>query len=130
MKKLASYRDAPSAYITASLLQSHDIPSQVVDEHLVGVQWLYSNAIGGVKVLVNDEDLDRASEIIFDDLRGDLVELGFETCPSCGSADIRRSRLRQIVGSLGLLIGFPIVAWSNRWRCQSCGETLSARADA
>ncbi len=45
-------------------LQREDIPAWVVDDAFAGWFWNYSNAVGGVKVLVREEDVPRAREIL------------------------------------------------------------------
>ena len=54
---LRSYRDLVDAELARAKLESEGIRSFAFDQHIVGVQWLYSFAIGGVKVKVDEADL-------------------------------------------------------------------------
>jgi hypothetical protein len=45
-------------------LESEGIPVFLFDEFTIAMDWLLSNAIGGVKVQVSDYDLERAREIL------------------------------------------------------------------
>ena len=45
-------------------LQREAVPAWIVDDAFAGWFWTYSNAIGGVKVLVREEDAARAREIL------------------------------------------------------------------
>lgn len=57
---LATFDSAPEAHIVKGLLESAGIPSFIHNEYLVGVQWLYSTAVGGVQVQVLEKDLETA----------------------------------------------------------------------
>lgn len=52
------------AYFVKSVLEGDGIEVMVPDEHLLGAQPLYANAIGGARVLVHSADLQRAIEIL------------------------------------------------------------------
>jgi hypothetical protein len=60
MKMLASFSKAEDAHLLRARLEGSGIAAYVRDEHMVTADWLYSNAIGGVKVDVADEDFDTA----------------------------------------------------------------------
>ena len=51
------------AYLLRARLEGSGITAYVRDENLVTLDWLYSNAVGGVKVDVMDEDYERALEV-------------------------------------------------------------------
>lgn len=52
------------ALFVKSLLESEGIAVLIPDEHTVGVHSLLANAIGGIRVLVREEDQERAAEIL------------------------------------------------------------------
>ena len=52
------------AYFVKSVLESEGIETLIPDEHLLGVQPLYANAVGGARVLVRSDDLQHAHEIL------------------------------------------------------------------
>lgn len=52
------------ALFLQSVLDAAGIEAAIPDEHTLGVQPLYSNALGGARLLVRAEDLERASEIL------------------------------------------------------------------
>ena len=52
------------ALFLQSVLDAAGIDATIPDEHTLGVQPLYSNALGGVRLLVRAEDLERASEVL------------------------------------------------------------------
>jgi hypothetical protein len=64
MKTLASFSQPMGAHLLRARLESNGIASYIRDENMIAVDWMLSNAIGGVKVDVADEDYERALEMI------------------------------------------------------------------
>jgi hypothetical protein len=128
---LRSYRDPIDAELDKAGLDAAGIPSVVLDASLVGVNWLYSNALGGVKLKVDEADLDLAREIVdqtdisaLTDVRESQLPPGDgDICPSCGSSNVNRSRLLRSAAALSLALGFPLIAWRKRWICSDCGHS-------
>lgn len=58
------YLFLPDAQIAKSILDSAGIESFLADENLVRMDWLYSNLIGGIKLLVRDEDAETATKLL------------------------------------------------------------------
>lgn len=52
------------AQFLTSVLESAGIPSMIPDQYTLGVQPLYAPALGGVRILVHAEDLERARELL------------------------------------------------------------------
>ncbi|MDB6128162.1 MAG: phosphoenolpyruvate synthase, partial [Verrucomicrobia bacterium] len=64
MQTLASFSQPIGAHLLRARLEGSGIASYVRDENMVAVDWLYSNALGGVKVDVADEDYERALQVM------------------------------------------------------------------
>ncbi len=67
------------AHLDRSRLESEGIDAFVADEYTVNMQWMLSNAIGGVRLQVQEDDLYRARQILAEDRSGlidDLPETG------------------------------------------------------
>jgi len=47
-----------------SVLEAEGIDVQIPDEHTVGINPGYTNMLGGVRVLVHSDQLDRANEVL------------------------------------------------------------------
>jgi hypothetical protein len=60
MTTIARFQVPEDAYLLRAYLDSQGIRSFVFDEHVVQLFWHYSNAIGGVRVVVDDADLEEA----------------------------------------------------------------------
>lgn len=59
------------AYLIQSLLKSKNIEAEILDDTTVSVMPLYSVAIGGVKVAVDEKDKEEALNIIEEDYSSD-----------------------------------------------------------
>jgi hypothetical protein len=61
---VASTSHTYEAHLIKSKLESEGIPAFIKDEHVVTANWLYSLAVGGVKIQVAQRDVERAKEIL------------------------------------------------------------------
>jgi hypothetical protein len=60
------------AHIAMGRLQAEGINCWLADQHLVQTDWLYSPAVGGIKLQVDDEFADEARKILDTDYSGDM----------------------------------------------------------
>jgi hypothetical protein len=125
------------AHLIRCRLEADGVDAFVVDEHIVSLQWLYSPAVGGVKVQVHARDAERARAIldaeparrshsarfVTDDLRA-------PRCPDCGSLDIETRFSRRVTFASSLLLGFPLPWAKRRSRCRCCGALWRAQPDS
>lgn len=58
------FRDLPDAEMAQSVLRSAGIDSFLADQNTIRLHWFWSNAIGGVKVVVRAEDEADARELL------------------------------------------------------------------
>ena len=66
---IATFSFPPEAYIFKMKLESQGIQSYIEDEYVVTMMWLYSLAVGGVKLKVRESDESLAIEIISQETR-------------------------------------------------------------
>jgi hypothetical protein len=66
------------AQIAKSKLEAMGIPAFVADEHTINMDWLYSNAMGGVRLQVLQEQAAAAIELLKED-NSQAVEAEFAT---------------------------------------------------
>jgi hypothetical protein len=64
MVVVSAFTSVHEAHLAQSVLQAAGIEATVADEHLVSMYWLYSNAIGGVKVLVPEAQAQDARDVL------------------------------------------------------------------
>lgn len=58
------YRDMPAASIAKSILDSAGVECYLADDNLIRMDWLISNGIGGIKLLVREEDAEVARNLL------------------------------------------------------------------
>ena len=78
------------SYIPASLmmqrLEAEGIKAYLQDEHTLTLGPMLTNALGGIKLMVYKEQLDRAT-VLVNGYESDYLKAG--TCPKCGSHNIQ-----------------------------------------
>lgn len=126
---VARYTEVWEAHILRARLEAEGVIAIVADQHLIGANWFYSNALGGVRVQVPVSQLDTARQVLSALERGDyaLAEEPAETppalaCPRCGGADIEphtAARKLAFISLWLLQIPLPFSRWKNR--CRDCG---------
>ena len=61
---IRTFRDVPEAYLAKSILDSAEIECFLFDANIVWTDWFWSNAVGGVKLRVREEDADAAVAVL------------------------------------------------------------------
>ena len=126
MRTVASFPEPSAAYIARALLEAVGIPAEVADEHTVGAFWLYSQAVGGVKLRVPPECFEEARSLLAEDRSALLSAAGLEpeehACPRCGASEVVQPRAHRWSAILSWVFGLPLVFWSRSLRCAGCGN--------
>ena len=123
MKTIATFSKPEEAHLFRTRLEAAGIPAFVQDEHIVQMDWLYSNAIGGVRVQIGDQDMDAARQFLAADNQSLSVDATEAFCPVCASPEIKPYDLPRRFAFLTLLLfGFPLLLSRRRWRCTTCGN--------
>ena len=109
------------AHLFRISLESEDIDCYLFDEEIVSVNPLYSNAVGGIKAKVREEDVERTLSFL-KSIENDTIP----KCPSCGSTDIfkdysTKKALPHWIASLFslLTVTYPITGKMVN-TCRSC----------
>ncbi|MEZ9303656.1 phosphoenolpyruvate synthase [Vibrio breoganii] len=113
------------AHIAKANLESAGIESFIADEYTINMQWLYSNAIGGVRLMVNEADEAEAINILQADFSEalDETEVCEDTCPHCGGVElVPHTKGKQPAFLVFILLGFPLFFYRQGYKCNSCGE--------
>ena len=129
-KTVATYATVGEAEAALSALDAAGIEAFVADENTISVDWMYSQAIGGVKVLVNEEDLDEAREVLASTAEPEEANPVTEAevrCPRCGSNEFyrvewRRLRAITLLGCFVAVIVVPLWLVLPKWKCDQCGR--------
>jgi hypothetical protein len=125
---LRQFRDIPEALLAKGMLESAGIKCVLADGNLVRMDWLLSNAIGGIRLQVDKEDFEAARAILDEPIPAELneAELGEPyaqpRCPRCYSLDIGFEKIDRFwTYGLWLLLSFPVRVKKNNWKCYTCG---------
>ncbi|MDG1397010.1 MAG: DUF2007 domain-containing protein [Polaribacter sp.] len=93
---LTVFEYSTEAYVTKSKLDSEGVKTMLMDETTIDSDPLISGAIGGVKLFVHNNDLEKASEIYNDIRTYQKDEDGKDIfCPKCKSNRILVSPLHR-----------------------------------
>ncbi len=121
-KQIASYDNYMLANMTMGLLTENGIKCQMKDEHIVTIDPLLNPAVGGIKLLVEENDFDRAVALMKeaeDDYLKDIA------CPRCKSHSLvveeKSNNPTDFWKRLGnqILYGQPST-YSKGYRCTAC----------
>jgi len=127
MKTIGTFSKPEEAHLFRTRLESAGIPAFVHYEHIIQMDWRYSNAIGGVHVRIAAEDLLDAQEFLAADtgLKGDLSDVA---CPGCGSFKTSPVESPRRIAYFSILC--PLLFWlwppllfilrRRYWHCASC----------
>ena len=124
---LRSYSTPIEAHLARGHLETEGVPCFLRDEHTIGMNWLYSNLLGGVRLCVPESELDRAREILAGKLFAE--EPKELTCPECGSSRVQdlSQRKKWALFSVALL-HIPLPFARKNYLCANCGHSFRMRA--
>jgi hypothetical protein len=124
MKTIATFSTVTEAQLALSRLESAGVEAVMRDEFMVTNDWLSSNAVGGVKIDVIEEDATVAREI----LGLPAQAQGLIHCPFCGSSD---TYVRVLSGfaALCLLLKLPLPLKRATIDCRACGQKHTVPLD-
>ena len=143
---VANFSHPTEADPVVAWLESEGIECFVTNEHTVTMNWLYSNAIGGVGVQVRAADVERANELLQVALNPDSIgvvlnplAVGAEPtpsdseidqgsdatseirCPQCGSENVYYEKFsRRLVFASWALLTVPLPFFRKKWKCREC----------
>lgn len=126
MITVASFSFPYEAQLAKAKLESEGIPAFVLDEHTINMQWLYSNAMGGVRVQVPNPYLEQASKILSKDYSQALVQekgIDLPTCLECGSENVEPIiKGKKMAFVVFLFFNFPLWPFKRHVKCLECGS--------
>lgn len=126
-KIIATYDNYMLANMTMGMLTENNIKCQMKDENIVTVDPLLSPAVGGIKLLVEETDFDRAVALMKDAENEYLKDIA---CPYCKSqALVVEEKTNKPTGFWGLLKNQVLFGqsstYSKGYRCTNCKKYLS-----
>jgi hypothetical protein len=125
---VATFWKSTDAHIARLKLESEEIDCMIIDENLVATDWLWANAVGGIKLQVPSPDAWKARQLLHRDASeqprsfDEPVYDGLQRCPQCGSDAITEQRFsRRLAFWTILLLGAPLPFLHPGHRCSACG---------
>ncbi|POS02939.1 putative signal transducing protein [Flavobacterium croceum DSM 17960] len=126
-KIIGVYNYSAEAFIFKSKLEANGIAVFIKDNFTIDADPLYSQAIGGVKIYVHENEFDKAKKIL-SEINPFSVDDNFKniTCPKCGEAKVElvttikdyKSFLSFLISSLFSLLPFYV---KEKYKCSICG---------
>jgi|SRR5208337_1463468 len=131
---LRRFRDMPEAFAARAALEAAGFECCLFDEVVIRLDWLWSNLLGGLKLVVRKSDAEEAKKILDEKTskKFDVEGVGvYEQphCASCGSMDVSWKELKKNIASAGLLVGLPIILNEKGWHCHSCNHRWGRKQD-
>lgn len=120
------FRDLPEALLAKGSLESSGIESFLTDDNMIRMDWFMSNLLGGIKLAVNEEDVEAATAIL-DEPAPEIFEVDGvgeyqqPRCPECQSLDVNFKQLSKVAYPSAWL-GIPLPLHDKAWTCRSCGH--------
>jgi Putative prokaryotic signal transducing protein len=117
-------------YITANMrlqqLEEEGIKSYLQDENTVTIDPMLSNAIGGIKLMVHDEDFVRAKKLM-EEL--DAAYLKSFPCPNCGAPSLQRVvETNKAINWLSSILSWAFASYAvpvtYGYKCFQCGHEM------
>ena len=126
-KQIASYDNYLLANMTMGLLTENDIKCQMKDEHIVTVDPLLNPAVGGIKLLVEENDFDRAVALMKEAESDYLKDI---PCPKCKSHSLvveeKTNNPTDFWGRLKNQVLYGQTStYSKNYRCTNCKKSFS-----
>ena len=126
-----SFDNYIDANLKLGLLQEEGINCWLMDEHTVTIDPIVSNAIGGIKLMVHEVQVERARELL------QLLvqrEKAAHACPHCGSTNIEYIVSNRKPGNwfsalFSFLLGSYAVAPGKLYHCFDCGEEFDLNTE-
>jgi hypothetical protein len=137
------YRDLPEAWVAKSKLDSEKVWCFLADQEIVRLDWFLSNAVGGVRLQVADDEVQIAMELLSEEIPASFSadEVGEEyrqaECPRCGSRDVSLVTMAKKLAFLLLcllylpasvlaLLAMAQWVFTKPWRCEDCRHDWKA----
>lgn len=129
--RVRSYDNYIPANMILSKLELEGIRAYLQDEHTVTIDPIISNAIGGIKLMVLNDQLDRALALIAE-FESEYQKAG--ACPQCQSTNVQflvepessRNWLRSMIDKFSGIYG---TGSKGIYHCYNCGNEFSELQD-
>ncbi len=124
---IRTYSHPLQANLAKGFLEANDIWAVVADDNVVAINWLYSTAIGGVKLLVRTKDGIAARKLLNEidqKAKRRVIADGRPRCPHCHSPVTHFEKYKpRLLAWTWLLWKIPLpFILKQKWCCENCGH--------
>jgi hypothetical protein len=117
------YLHPTDAYIAAGRLESEGIPVNLVGINHASVNWLITNALGGIRLQVPHKFASEARSILATAAPIEVSEKDSDRCPACGASNTTVHSTAWKISFLVIhLLNIPIPWGKGRRQCDDCGH--------
>ena len=123
MIQVRSYDNYIPAHIMLQRLEAEGIRGYLKDEHTVTIDPILSNAIGGIKLMIHQDQVERAMELInrFEQEYKEAV-----VCPQCNSNNVHyitqpNNVTNWFTAIVTWLFGNYAISFKKVYKCFDCG---------
>lgn len=140
---VSTHTVAIDAHIVRGRLAAEGIPAYIEDDQYITMDWMMSNALGGVKVSVPESFVKKARVVLEnnEDMQYDISELteaDFDDapeaqyipevplhCPACDSVNVSRlDWFRKLSLPILFLFHSPLAFTKRHYSCDDCGHVF------
>ncbi|MFK5923924.1 MAG: DUF2007 domain-containing protein [Verrucomicrobiota bacterium] len=120
MITVARFSTTEEAHLFRLRLAAGGVEAFILDEYMVQMDWLISNAIGGVRVQIAEDDLELCQQIVQEEPCDPEANITAK-CPFCESEDTQKESFTRRLSFLSMfIIGCPLPVAKNYYICQKC----------
>jgi DNA-directed RNA polymerase subunit RPC12/RpoP len=121
---IRSYDTYIPANMVMQRLEEEGIRAYLQDENTVTIDPILTNAVGGIKVMVHEEQAPRALELLAE---WEKVYRQAISCPKCGSSNVlhvtqAKNPANWVIAIATWLFGNYAVAAKQVYHCYDCGH--------
>jgi hypothetical protein len=137
LKTIITFTLPQDANLAKGFLESEGVETYIKDELTAQVNNFYSNAIGGVKLQVNENDYENGIRLLQkggyinsddkkDEIKIEIVHLDKSTnkkiCPFCKSDNIGKKKVPNIVTIILLIFSILFPIFKSSYICYDCNK--------
>ena len=126
---VASFTLPMEAQLARMRLESEGVHVFMLSANQVSMNWLMSNALGGIQLQVPPSEAERARQILVDNPVGSA--LSNTVCPRCDSPKVHRAKLSWRISMLSThLLSIPLPFTKGNLQCDNCGYSWKDAEEA
>jgi membrane protease subunit (stomatin/prohibitin family) len=123
---IGTYSTPYEANLVKGELEAFDVDAFLADDNTVSMNWLWSNALGGVKVQVAASEGEEARRILKLDAEAADCSEAATFCPECGSGKSHYFLDKRGSFLSWLLLSVPAFPATSKRVCDDCGTKWKA----